>query len=175
MSDSLAGEFAALLTKDIVPVAAPELVGAKRNVIGTLCPAGMVTGNAIPVIVNSELVVLAEETVTLDPAALRLAVNVLLDPTATLPKFALGGEIANVPFAAALPEIGIISLFAFENTMSFPATAPLKNGAKESLKVMLPPGVKVTGAGKSLTESPAPRIESVGITNGIVPELVRVS
>jgi hypothetical protein len=41
-------------------------------VTGTLCPAAIVTGRESPVRENSALLRLADETVTLAPAALRL-------------------------------------------------------------------------------------------------------
>ena len=60
-SASTAGELVALLANERVPAAAPELFGEKSTVIATLLPAAMVTGKDIPLTVNSELVVVAEE------------------------------------------------------------------------------------------------------------------
>lgn len=112
VSDSTAGEFTALLTNESVPAAAPELVGEKCTVRGTLCPAATVRGKEIPLTVNSELVVVAEETTTLAPEALRVAETVLLEPTVTLPKFALAGETVNPALAAPFPESGMVSALA---------------------------------------------------------------
>src|ERR1035441_9760401 len=72
--------FPALLTYDSAALAAPEDCGVKVSVIGTLCPAGIVTGNEIPVNENSAFDTLAEETVTVAPLALRLAVCLELVP-----------------------------------------------------------------------------------------------
>jgi hypothetical protein len=45
---SVAGELEALLMKERLPVELAAVSGAKVTVNGTLCPAGIVTGNAIP-------------------------------------------------------------------------------------------------------------------------------
>ena len=48
----------------------PDACGVKVNVNGTVCPAAIVSGNLIPLIENSMLVRLAEDTATLEPLAL---------------------------------------------------------------------------------------------------------
>jgi len=48
----------------------PLIRGANVSVKGTLCPGAIVRGNVIPLNANSELLELAEETVTLEPLAL---------------------------------------------------------------------------------------------------------
>src|SRR5258708_9982501 len=68
-----AAELAAELASESVAAAVPEARGTKVNVNGALCPAAIVTGNAIPLSENSESVTLAEETVTLDPLATSVA------------------------------------------------------------------------------------------------------
>src|SRR5580692_971966 len=45
---SLAGEFEALLSKTMLPAELPAVCGAKVTVNGTLCPAGTVAGNVMP-------------------------------------------------------------------------------------------------------------------------------
>ena len=69
-----AGAFEALLAKERVALAVPEVCGANLRVKGTLCPAAMVVGNEIPVSENSALLRLADETVTFAPLALKLLV-----------------------------------------------------------------------------------------------------
>ncbi len=49
-------------------------------------------GNDRPLSVNSELLEVAEETVTLEPAALSVAVKLALVPTTTLPKSKVPGD-----------------------------------------------------------------------------------
>src|SRR5271169_2674944 len=72
-SESWAGDLAALLTNDAVPDAAPVACGVNVTVRGRLLPAATVSGNEIPLSVNSELLRFTEEMVTLAPVALRLA------------------------------------------------------------------------------------------------------
>ena len=67
-----AATFEALLENEPVAEALPDVCGVKASVNGTLCPAAIVSGNLIPLIENSLLVKLAEETATFEP----LAVNV---------------------------------------------------------------------------------------------------
>ena len=55
----------------------------------------MVVGKVIPESTNSLLLLLAEETVTDAPVALGLALREELEPTATLPKFRLDGEMTS--------------------------------------------------------------------------------
>jgi hypothetical protein len=61
-----------VVKKEIFADAVPLAVGAKVTVNGTLWPAGMVVGNVTPLIVKTELLELADDTVTLPPLALTL-------------------------------------------------------------------------------------------------------
>ena len=60
-----------------------------------LWPAARVSGSEIPLTVNSEVLMLAAETVTPDPLAVRVPVKLLLCPTITLPKFSVAGLTAS--------------------------------------------------------------------------------
>lgn len=60
-----------------------------------LWPAARVSGSEIPLTVNSEVLMLAAETVTPDPLAVSVVVRLLLCPTVTLPKFSVAGLTAN--------------------------------------------------------------------------------
>jgi hypothetical protein len=86
------GVLEALLENDNVPLAVPEICGAKVRVNGTLCPAFRVTGKVIPLRLNSAPLTPEEETVTDAPLALRVLVRVDVVPTVTLPKFKAVGE-----------------------------------------------------------------------------------
>ena len=79
----------ALLVKVRLPLALPGTLGVKVTVNAADCPAGMVTGSEIPDRTNSPLLLVAEETVTDDPAAVRLALREELDPSAIVPKLRL--------------------------------------------------------------------------------------
>jgi hypothetical protein len=98
--DSVAVLFDALLASDSVPDAAPLALGAKATLRETLCPEAMVIGSAAPLRVKRELLLEAEETVTLAPEALTVMGCVAEVPTFTLPKFNGAGAIVNVPVTA---------------------------------------------------------------------------
>ena len=70
LADSARDESEALLENKILAAALPLACGANVSVKGTLCPGAIVRGNVIPLNANSELLELAEETVTLEPLAL---------------------------------------------------------------------------------------------------------
>jgi len=177
VSDSTAGEFPALLANESVPAAVPELVGENCTAMGTLWPAGMVNGKDIPLTVNSELVVVAEEITTLEPEALRVADIVVLDPTATLPRFALAGETAKVPPAVPLPKSGMVSALApaFETTVRPPVAEPLVVGTKSIWNVRLFPGTNVTGGVNPVLAKAEPLVLADEIVSEAVPTLVSVS
>jgi len=63
----------------------------KVTVNGTLLPAGIVVGKVIPLKEYPDPLQLAEETLILDPAALRVPVWCWLFPTSMLPKFIAEG------------------------------------------------------------------------------------
>jgi len=65
-----AAEFEALLVKEPIAEALPDVCGVNISVNGTLCPAAIVSGKVIPLSENSALVTVAEDTLTLDPLAL---------------------------------------------------------------------------------------------------------
>ena len=69
LRESRVGEFEALLVKEAVADVAPVACGVKVAVNCLLCPAAIVTGKVMPVIVNSELFTFTDETVTLVPLA----------------------------------------------------------------------------------------------------------
>ena len=94
-TDCTAGEFEALLANEIVPDAKPVALGLKVTVKLALPPAVSVKGNDSPLKENSELLIEAEETVTLALVALRVPDRLALPPTITLPKLRLAGLTPN--------------------------------------------------------------------------------
>lgn len=85
-------------------------------------------GRNNPPRVNSEFVVLADEMVTLDPVADRVAVSVLLLPTPTLPKFSALELETSCPAETPAPERAIEwegVPQALENTVIWPVCIPL--------------------------------------------------
>jgi len=81
--------------------------------------------------------VLADETVTLEPLALSVAVKLLFWPTVMLPKSSVAGDNSNWPDAVAEPESAIVRLeFEASDTMAMlPLAVPEDVGAKTVLKV----------------------------------------
>ena len=158
VSDSLVGEFVALLMNEAVADAAPLACGVNVTVNDLLPPAEMVKGNESPLRANSEVLTLAEDTVTLAPVAFSVPVRLALDPTVTLPKFSVAGVTDNCPAAVPVPDRGT-DKFGFDpldTTAMLPLTAPAEVGAKVALKVKLCPGVKVSGGLIPLTLKPLP-------------------
>ena len=100
----------------------------------------------------------ADVTVTEAPLAVRLPLSAELDPTATLPKLRLVGDMANWPAAVPVPESAIVSgeLDAFDTTDRLPLAAPALVGAKDAVKVTLWFAVRLRGKVNPLTEKAAP-------------------
>jgi hypothetical protein len=87
----------------------------------------MVFGRDSPPRVNSELVLLADEIVTLDPVADNVAVRALLLPRATLPKFNVVALVISCPPETPVPERTIERegvTQPFENTVICPVWLP---------------------------------------------------
>ena len=156
--DSTAGEFEALPAKEALADAVPLACGVKVKVKGALWPAAMVKGNASPLRTNSEVLTVAEETVTLAPVALRVPVKLLLLPTTTLPKAIVVGVRASWPAAVPEPdrEMVRVEFAALETTEMSPPEAPVEVGAKTVPKVTLCPGFRLSGRLNPHTLNPAP-------------------
>ena len=82
----------AVLPKLRVDETDPLDCGVNSTSKEALWPALRVTGRLIPLILNSELPRLAEETVTLPPVAVMVAALVSVLPTVTDPKLKVAGE-----------------------------------------------------------------------------------
>jgi len=67
--DWMPGELTALLTNEILPDAPPLIWGVNAAVKEALWPAAIVRGKDTPLNVNSELLDVPEEIVTLEPVA----------------------------------------------------------------------------------------------------------
>jgi len=109
----------------------------KFTVNDALWPDAIVKGNDSPLRLNSELVEVGDETVTPDPLAPRVAVRLLLVPTATLPKFSVVGLTANCPAAVPVADRDIVRVEfeALEIIEMLPLALPLDLGAKTALNV----------------------------------------
>jgi hypothetical protein len=177
VSDSTEGELEALLVKEIFPAAAPELLGVNFTVRAADFPAAIVRGKDVPLTVNSELVVVAEETRTLAPDAVSVADIVLLDPTGTLPRLALPGETERLPAAPPVPERGIVSVrfVPLESTVRLPFVAPPVFGRNSKLKVMLAAGARVAGGVIPVRAKAEPLVFAEEMTSGAAPMFFNVS
>lgn len=112
-----------------------------------LLPAVMVLGSVSPLMVNSEVLMVADDTVTLDPVAFRVAVSALLAPTVTVPKLSEVGFTVNCPGTNPEPvrEIVRFGLEPSDVTAMLPVALPLVVGAKVTPKVKLCPADRVSG------------------------------
>jgi len=105
----------------------------------TLLPAARVTGRESQLIVNSEVLMLAEVTVILEPLAVSDAVMLFVWPTLTLPKLTADGPTANCPATVAVPTIEMVrvGLEASDTTEIDPDLLPPVVGVNTTPKVKL--------------------------------------
>jgi hypothetical protein len=140
-------------------------------------PTAMVLGRVNPLRLNSALVEVAEEMVTFDPVAVRVAVTLLLEPTARLPKFKVLALEVNCPAGTPVPERAIAkaAVDAFETTAIVPVMLPLAFGVQRTLKVTLCPCLSLTGKLKPLTPKPGPVTVACEMVTVESPAFVKVS
>jgi hypothetical protein len=137
----------------------------------------MFSGKVKPLSTNSELVEVAEDTVTLDPPALSVAVWLLLVPTTTLPKLIDPGATLSWPGLVPVADRFTLT-FAFEaldDSVSVPLAAPADFGAKETDSVRLPFGARVCGNEMLPRLNPVPVTVAREMVTLEPPELVTVS
>ena len=144
----------ALLTKVTVAVPVPLVCGLNVTLYGRFCPAARTAGRDSPLIVNSGLSLVADETVTAAPVALRDELRVELASTTTSPKLRLAGEIPSWPGAVPVPDKAMTSgeLLAFETRVRFAVTEPTVLGAKVTWNVTLCPAERFVGSVSPLIE-----------------------
>lgn len=113
-------------------------------------------GNATPEIANCELLLEAEDTVTLLPVAVIVEDRVLVLPTSTFPNASELGLKVSWPavLLAPLPVRGIVKPGPGRKTLPF--DVPLADGAKVTFRVMLWPRRIVTGRAGPETVKPVP-------------------
>jgi hypothetical protein len=167
----------ALLTKERLAAAVPEVCGKKVTVKGADWPAARTTGNEIPLRTNSALVLPPEEIVTGEPVALSVPDKEALDPVLTLPKFNAVGASVNCPDAVSLPERGMFSCgsAALDRIARLPETEPDAVGMKTTLKVRLCPAPIFAGNDNPLALNAALDMPACEIVTLLVPLLVRFS
>jgi hypothetical protein len=172
----VSGEFGALLTIDMLPLAAPPVVGANCALNVVLLPAAMVTGVVIPEVLNPVPVAFTDEIVRLAPPPF-VSVKLCepLVPVATFPKAALVGVAANCG-CVPVPLKGIVNgeFGALLTIEMFPLAAPLVVGANCALNVVVCPAPSVSGVLNPLMLSPVPDAVACEIVTLPVPEFVSV-
>jgi len=106
-------------------------------------PAANVVGSDRPESLNSVLLEVTDEMVTLDPLAVRVLVKFFVAPTVTLPKLKLDGLAVSWPVAVPVPLIASASVGfgAFEVKVKVPLAEPAAAGANVAVKVKLCPAV----------------------------------
>lgn len=144
-----------MLPNEREPDTVPLLCGVKATLKDTLSPAGIVNGKEGPSRTNWELLLLAEDTLTVAPMALIVMGSVSVFPMATLPKFSGTGATTNWPAAVPVPVRGTFSERELA-TKRFPPTVPCDCGVNVTLKVTLCPAARVKGRAGPLVENPLP-------------------
>jgi len=177
LSAIVAGEFAALLFTNTLPVTEPVAVGAKFTLNVVLCPAPKLSG-VNPLIVKPAPETLSEETFTLVlPVLLNVTVWLLLLPTFTFPKLKLLGPAASwlvavtpVPLSAML----VGELEALLISERFPVAPLAAEGAKLTVNAADLPGATVSGRLSPLKLKPLPETAACEIIRLAVPEFAKV-
>jgi len=167
----------ALLAKERVADALPEVCGKNVTVKGTDCPAERVAGSEIPPSRNSALVVVPDEIVTGEPVALSVPDKEVFDPVLTLPKFKAEGATVNCPGAFSLPDSAMFNcgFEASERIERFPVIEPETLGVKTTPNVRLCPAPKLAGRDKPLAVNAALDTLACETVTLVVPVLVRTS
>jgi hypothetical protein len=152
------GEFGALLTSEMVPVALPTVVGANCTVKVEVCPALIVNGVASPEIENPVPDALAWEIVRLAvPEFVKVTVCEPELPTATEPNvtgvgFAPSCACAPVPvMEIVVGEFGALLTIEID-----PVKLPPVVGANCAVNDVLCPAAKVFGVANPAMLNPVP-------------------
>ena len=153
MSAIVSGEFGALLTTVTVPVALPVVVGANCAVKVAACPALIVNGAAIPLMLKPAPEAETWEMVRLaDPLFVSVTVWEPVLPVSTEPNVTADG-LAPSWLAVPVPDIVIVAgdPAALLTTEMVPVALPADVGAKVALNEALDPGLMVIGVAGPLT------------------------
>ena len=145
---SVVVEGCPLLATVKLAVAVPDVSGLKVMEKDALWPAGMVTGNLNPPIVNTELLVVAPVTVTFAPLAVNVPDALLLLPTTTLPTLSVPGLTASCPTAVVpVPdsEMLTLGLVASDVILTLPEALPAACGANATVNIALCEAFNVSG------------------------------
>ncbi len=176
VSAIVSGEFGALLTTEMLPLAAPAPVGANFAVNDAFCPAAIVIGVVTPDMLNPVPATVTAETVTLpEPPFVNVIVWELLLPMFTLPKLSLAGEAVKLP-CVPVPLNAIVSgeFGALLATEMLPLAVPAAVGANFAVKVAFCPAAIVSGVVTPEIVKPVPDTFTADIDTLPDPALVSV-
>jgi hypothetical protein len=156
-----AGEFVALLTKLTLPLAGPEICGAKLTLTDLVAPAATASGNVTPLMLYPVPVTFPDVTeIAPVPLFVRITGSVLEFPVNTLPNVSEVGETLSRNVAGAAPEPVSVTVGApvaeLLVTVTEPFKAPVVVGANTTLPTAEAPGTSVSGTMNPLTLYPAP-------------------
>jgi len=174
----LVGEPLALLVTETVPLKGPPLAGEKATLNVALVPAAMLRGVVTPLTLNPVPFAITCETVTVPvPVLVRVACNVLLLPTFTLPKLRLRGLTLrryDKPNPESETVVGVELAELVRDTV--PVAFPPAVGENMALKLALPPACRVKGRAIPLMLKAAPvTVAAVTVRGPDVPVLVTVT
>src|SRR5579872_242650 len=116
-----------------------------------LCPEFKVKGKEVPETVNWELLLEAEEIVTLPPEAVIVDGCEPVLPTSILPKLRVDGVTLSWPAVVVEPVPDIGTLRLGPGTKTLPLSNPAVDGVKVTLRVTLCPLLSVIGSVGPLT------------------------
>jgi hypothetical protein len=172
----VAGEFGALLTIEMLPLALPADVGANLALKVVLSPAPNVTGVAIPVVLKPAPVTATAEIVTVAvPPFVRVIVCELLVPVATLPNAALVGDAANCACVPVPLNAMVVGEFGALLTIEMlPLVLPAATGVNLALNVVLSPAPSVSGVLNPVMLRPVPDTVALDTVTLAEPEFVNV-
>lgn len=161
-----------------VEVSVPAVAGVNVTDKFTPAPAASVYGKVIPLTLKPEPVVLAAESVRLDPPVFDSArVWVWLLPIVTVPRFMLVGDADKVPAVTPVPlnDTFTVGLDAFELMANVEVHVPAAVGAKPTDKFTLAPAARVYGNAMPLTLKPEPLTLAAEIVRLDPPVFERVT
>ena len=142
------GFVGSLLEITRLPGTLPAAVGVNAMVIEVDCPAAIVAGVVIPLMVKSAPLKLNMDTVRVDePVLERTKVLVLFTPTEAVPKFTDVGLTDNCELALTTEAVRAIAIGFPESavTVSVPLTVPATVGATPTLNFVDWPAASAIG------------------------------
>ena len=171
------GEFGALLTIEMLPLALPADVGANLALNVVLNPAPNVNGAVIPVVLKPAPAAVTAEIVTVAPPPfVSVMVCELFVPVATLPNATLVGVAASCGCVPVPLKLIVVGEFGALLTIEMlPLALPADVGANLALNVVLSPAPNVSGVLNPLMLKPAPDTVALEIVTLPVPEFVNVT